>query len=410
VSNGYNQSIIGGAVSRLGTLVMLSTMEKGLITSALCIGGAVGCICSSFTVRQHGKRGATIIAESFASLCIILQSSSTNPYILTFFRIGVGFGSGICVVVKPLYVAELSPPAEHATTVGLFAWGFSFGLCTAQIVDAVFPEDGTLWAYPLLIGALFPLLMLLIIRRLPEAHAHERIQVGASLAKDCSYLFEFVLQLATSSTEAAVLVLPLLLANQWTGMALLMTDATGVLHAAGIDDQDTVHMFEILFSLAHILGVSMAVVLIWKFDINRRTLLLTSLVGMVSIEFATGAALFSGLSGEAAAVGLIFVIFVFQAGIAPCFYILGTQVWKGEESTAGYSLLMACWFISGFLVTFMGSSFGRERHSFAMLLMGFAAIGAVSGVRLRRVCPDISELEQAVGVALGPRGAARNHV
>ena len=234
LSNGFNQSIVGGAVARLDLIRNLSSTESGMITSALCIGGAVGCVSTSPVVRRYGKRMTTIIAETLATTTILLQGVSTNPYVLATFRIGVGFGSALCVVVKPLYVAELSLPAERATTVSLYAWGFSAGLCAAQSVDAVFPDDGGLWRYPLMLAAIFPLLMLGTVMRLPATETGSA--EDSSLSQDCATMAQFVSKLVCPCTESAVLAASLLLANQWTGMALLMTDTTEVLAVVGISD------------------------------------------------------------------------------------------------------------------------------------------------------------------------------
>jgi MFS family permease len=402
MSNGYNQSVIGGAVTRLDSLDTLSGAERGFITSALCIGGAVGCLSVSPIVYKYGYRTTTIIAETLACILILMQGISINPNMLALFRIGIGFGSAICIVVKPLYVAELSPPSERSTALGLFAWGFSFGLCAAQIIDAVLPEDGYLWRYPLLRGAIFPLLMLLTVTQLPEAEVESQAQV--SVTRDCSFLLNFMTA-TCPLTHTAARAVSILLVSQWTGMALLMTDATGVLSQLGISNVPTQGIFEILFGISHMLGVSVAVFLISQCDVSRKTQLLVSVGCMVLAEFVTAVSLIYDVPGEVAAVGILLTIFAFQVGIAPCFYILGTQIWKGKEAAAGFSLLMAGWFASGFLVTFAGQAFGHGRQNLATFLFLFATIGTGAAVHVHLFCPDAQSPTQQQGLQ-GEAGGA----
>ena len=86
-----------------------------------------------------GRRPSTFIGEACVFTFAAAQALSQTPALVGIFRLAHGFGLGICILVKPLYVSELVSPAARGLCIGLFSWAYSAGLCLALAVDALAP-------------------------------------------------------------------------------------------------------------------------------------------------------------------------------------------------------------------------------------------------------------------------------
>merc|ERR1711907_95668 len=82
----------------------------GLISGSLYLGAAFGTLGGSVLAERHGRRTATVIGEVLIMFGSALQVLAIDPGLLTVLRSILGIGIGICLVAKPIYIAELSPP------------------------------------------------------------------------------------------------------------------------------------------------------------------------------------------------------------------------------------------------------------------------------------------------------------
>jgi MFS family permease len=143
-TNGYGASITGGAVARLAANTALSKGQHAFIEGALFSGMVIGCVFGGWMADRFGRRPSTFFGEACVFFFAMFQALSGNsPGLIGGFRILHGFGLGVCVLIKPLYVSELVPAAARGITIGLFAWAYSAGLVTALAIDANMPSTGT---------------------------------------------------------------------------------------------------------------------------------------------------------------------------------------------------------------------------------------------------------------------------
>ena len=115
-NSGYAIHIVSFVLVRVST--ELSDVATGAIGAAVYVGLLAGCPLGALLARRQGRRVATLVGELviisacvFGGLVAPLSSASASAFLfvasLIAWRVTVGVGVGICITVKPLYIAEV---------------------------------------------------------------------------------------------------------------------------------------------------------------------------------------------------------------------------------------------------------------------------------------------------------------
>jgi len=110
--NGYNMNVANPALKFLhDTEYDFDKDLDGFIMASIFAGGCIGALQAGYLAERMGRRKVSLLGESIVVVFCCLQCLAFHPAILIINRTLLGFGIGICMVAKPLFVAELSPPA-----------------------------------------------------------------------------------------------------------------------------------------------------------------------------------------------------------------------------------------------------------------------------------------------------------
>eukprot|EP00957_Ditylum_brightwellii_P142441 10852383-Ditylum_brightwellii.AAC.1 len=87
-----------------------SSGSWALAVAAFAIGGPFGAMAAGKLADSQGRKGAFLIDMWIFLVGGLLQTLAIDMYMIIAARFIVGFGSGFCSVLVPIYLGELAPP------------------------------------------------------------------------------------------------------------------------------------------------------------------------------------------------------------------------------------------------------------------------------------------------------------
>ena len=212
-NSGYAIHIVSFVLVRVHS--QLSDVAQGAIGAAVYGGLLAGCPLGALLARRLGRRAATLIGEVaiisacllgglVAPLCWALAPLFVTSLIA--WRITVGMGVGICITVKPLYIAELAPDTHRGKLLALMGVANALSIMGAHLIDVVADGgEGTTpgwWCVEILFGIVSPIILLLLLLYMPESPAF--LAGGCAPAANASAAVEEAEQAEETRLHAAV--------------------------------------------------------------------------------------------------------------------------------------------------------------------------------------------------------------
>ncbi len=150
---GYDTAIISGCNTFLESHFELTPAMLGWVVSSALLGTIVGCVVASTITDRFGRKKALIVAALCLTLSAIgsmlipqfqgnmdhplwIISDSTFAFrVLIIVRVVGGIGVGITSVVAPVYISELTLPANRGKYVSIYQLSITLGILLAFLVD-----------------------------------------------------------------------------------------------------------------------------------------------------------------------------------------------------------------------------------------------------------------------------------
>ena len=153
LANGYNGTVLEGAIPRLRVVGMISdAWQSGLLAAGLSIGGLAGSIACTSMAYRLSRRNLVIAGEAVIVVSVLCFACSSSFTVALLGRICTGFGVGICGLAKPLIVSEQCAPQHRGLLVSLFSVGQSIGLNVFYLTDWALPPSSIPWAWRILVA------------------------------------------------------------------------------------------------------------------------------------------------------------------------------------------------------------------------------------------------------------------
>ena len=171
---GYDIGIMSGAKRLVARDLQLDSVEVEVLVGILNIVSAFGGLASGRLADAVGRRCTVGLA---CAVCIggsLLMSVATGFSALLIGRVITGFGIGSSFQVSPLYIAEVAPKSLRGRLVSMFDLFINVGILAGYVVGYVVGSqlglaDGVAWRLMLGLGAVPPLLILLVLPVMPES-------------------------------------------------------------------------------------------------------------------------------------------------------------------------------------------------------------------------------------------------
>ncbi|KAI9501241.1 general substrate transporter [Coemansia spiralis] len=373
-------------------LPMNDTMYS-IATSAFAVGGLLGSLSAGWMAEKWGRRGALIYNSVPFIFGPLLMAFAISPVMLAVGRFISGLGSGVSVVIAPLYLSEIAPVKYRGTlnllnqfsivvgvlttlTVGMLAnsgpyWRISvgFGLVLACLHLFVFPfaveSPRYLWSRNKRVEARnvlrklrhtpdvdeevagWPTSTLTISRdrALLNRHGPGEPRATASNTVLQNNVTVFNIFRFARYRKAWLLVLLLQFGQQLSGINAIFYYSSSVL--AKMFSSQLVGILTMMIGVLNVIATASGALVVDRF--GRRPLLFSSIAAMTVSMILLGLGLGIG-NNILAAVSIYLVVASFAPGYGPVPFLLGTELFDVRAASAGGSWALAANWIGTFIV------------------------------------------------------------
>jgi MFS family permease len=122
----------------------MSAAEIGFVSSMFTLGGLIGALGAGPISSQRGRVFAMHLTALFFIIGPVLESLAPSILIMAAGRVISGLGAGASVVVVPIYVSEIAPPAERGFFGSFTQVMVNMGILLSQLLG-YFLSYGQMW-------------------------------------------------------------------------------------------------------------------------------------------------------------------------------------------------------------------------------------------------------------------------
>lgn len=160
----------------------MSPTEWGVVGSMYTLGGLLGALSAGPLSGKYGRRRTMQLTTIFFVLGPVLEALSPNIGVLAAGRLLSGVGAGASVVVVPIYISEIAPPAKKGFFGSFTQIMCNVGILLTQLLG-YFLSHGQYWRVILAAGGFIGVLQSLGLLLAVESPKYLAEQGHTSQAK-----------------------------------------------------------------------------------------------------------------------------------------------------------------------------------------------------------------------------------
>jgi len=152
---GFDVSVVSGVVRFVEAEFALGPLQLGWVVSSLSLTAAIGMLASGPLSDRLGRRPVLQIAAVLFAVSAIASAVAPDYFTLVVARMLGGFGVGAALIVAPMYIAEMAPPASRGRFVSFNQLNIVIGISAAffsNYLILTLGESGGVWAEALRLG------------------------------------------------------------------------------------------------------------------------------------------------------------------------------------------------------------------------------------------------------------------
>lgn len=153
---GFDASVISGVLSYIDIKWSLSDLQLGWAVSAITIAAAVGMLISGPLSDKYGRRNVLKVAAILFTASAILTAIAPTFSTFIIGRLLGGFAVGAALIIAPMYIAEIAPPAMRGKMVSFNQLNIVLGISGAFFTNYLilqWSQSDTGWVQSLGIDA-----------------------------------------------------------------------------------------------------------------------------------------------------------------------------------------------------------------------------------------------------------------
>jgi len=167
---GFDTVVISGAEKTIQQLWSLSPSMHGMAISSALWGTVLGSIVGAWPTDHFGRKKTLISIGILFLIGSIGSALASEVYGFMAARFLGGIAIGVSTITAPLYISEISPPANRGRLAGMFQFNIVFGILIAFISNSLLSNVGNDgWRWMLGVMALPSLLYTLACLGIPES-------------------------------------------------------------------------------------------------------------------------------------------------------------------------------------------------------------------------------------------------
>ncbi|MGN1392894.1 MAG: sugar porter family MFS transporter [Succinivibrionaceae bacterium] len=340
------------------------------VVGSMMGGAAFGAVSAGFLTKIFGRKVSLIFSSLMFLVGALGCAFSCNGYILIVFRIVVGLAIGVASFTAPLYLSEVAPKSIRGTMISTYQLMITIGILVAFLTNTAIssstyvesmlqqnPNDYLFnahnsWRWMLgitsvpasifLIGALFlprsPRWLVSVGKTTEARGVLLKIRTTIKDVEDeISEIINTVKNNNSSGTKlfltnsnfrrSVVLGIALQIAQQLTGINLIMYFAPEIARGAGFVSNTDANMVTIICGLTNVLATFIALYLVDK--LGRKPILIIGFIMMaislcgvsISMKYADG-----GVFSYLAIIFVLLFIVFFACSAGPLIWVLCSEI------------------------------------------------------------------------------------
>lgn len=379
---GYDQGVIGGALTFMQDEFGFGSFVEGLITSWVTLGALFGALLGGTFADKVSRRSALIYASYLFIIGAIVQAIAPHVSILVVGRFVIGFGVGIASVAAPMYVAESSTAESRGRFVSGYQLAITIGILFAQFADYLLSEEGT-WRIMVGLAAIPGVLLLAAVVPVPNSprwlasvgrrdDAREAVVKvrGEDRADEIVAEIEQQLTDAPESSwrdllvggtrKALTVAIGLALFQQLTGINALIYYSNDILEEAGFTTPSAQAGASLIsVGLVNVLATFIAIAFVDR--LGRRPLLIAGMTGMlVGLVGLSVSNLYEAtpddthtIVGSLSIIWMVVFIASFAFSLGPVVWTIISEVFPTAVRAKGMSVATAANWGAAFVLTLL---------------------------------------------------------
>jgi sugar porter (SP) family MFS transporter len=152
---GFDISVVSGVLRFVEAEFALGPLQLGWVVASVPLTAAIGMLASGPLSDRLGRRPVLKIAAVLFGLSAIASAMAPDFSTLVVARMLGGFGVGAALVVAPMYIAEMAPPASRGRFVSFNQLNIVVGISAAffsNYLILTLGESGDAWTEVLRLG------------------------------------------------------------------------------------------------------------------------------------------------------------------------------------------------------------------------------------------------------------------
>ncbi|KAJ9467544.1 putative polyol transporter 4 [Diplonema papillatum] len=172
---GYDVGVIAGAMDGMQDSFNLSNFAVEIVVGSLNVVAAFGALSAGYIADTLGRKWALGICCALYAVGTAAMALAPIFEVLLAGRITVGVGVGLAFVIGPTYISEITPPDVRGKLATVFDVsinaGIMMGYVVSYIIQNTVPDhpSSLRWRLMLGVGAITPLVVSVMLLRLPES-------------------------------------------------------------------------------------------------------------------------------------------------------------------------------------------------------------------------------------------------
>lgn len=128
---GFDASVISGTLKFVETEFSLNDIQLGWLVSSITLTAALGTFIAGPLSDKVGRRSVLKFAALLFAVSALFSAMSTTFTMLIIGRLIGGFAVGAALIIAPMYIAEVSPPAKRGQMVSFNQLNIVIGISAA---------------------------------------------------------------------------------------------------------------------------------------------------------------------------------------------------------------------------------------------------------------------------------------
>ena len=152
---GFDASVISGVVRFIEVEFGLSPLQVGWAVSCLSLTATLGLLAAGPLSDRLGRRPVLQLAAALFAVSAVASAVAPGFVTLVIARMIGGLGVGAALIVAPMYIAEMAPPASRGRLVSFNQLNIVIGISVAFFSNYLIltsGESGAVWSEALRLG------------------------------------------------------------------------------------------------------------------------------------------------------------------------------------------------------------------------------------------------------------------